>query len=160
MSDLNSFGFIWDVGIESDHPVHTLISNRSCLALLWAEWVLYFHPEGSERITGAGDCRGNRPGPVWVRIDPAGSGKKKDKVFMTVTFMTVIKMLLVTAATAVLTSTGFATSYEELVKNAYQWAAIDGPFACPAKSDVPVIVKNADNDELRLHMVEQLRAYY
>jgi hypothetical protein len=69
-------------------------------------------------------------------------------------------MLLVTAATAVLTSTGLATSYEELVKNGYRWAAIDGPFACPAKSDVPVIVKNVDNDQLRLHMVEQLRAYY
>jgi hypothetical protein len=89
----------------------------------------------------------------WKRV-------KKSKAFMTVTFMTVIKTLLVTAATAVLTSTGLATSYEELVKNGYRWAAIDGPFACPAKSDVPVIVKNADNDELRLHMVEQLRAYY
>ena len=81
MSDLNSFGFICDVRIESDHPVHTLINNRSCLALLSAEWVLYFHPEGSERITGSGHCRGNRPGPVWVRIDPAEAVKKRQSIY-------------------------------------------------------------------------------
>jgi hypothetical protein len=79
---------------------------------------------------------------------------------MSVTFMITTKRLLVAAAIVVLTSRGLATNYEEFVKDGYRWAAMDGPFACPAKSDVQVMVENAANDELRLHMVEQLRAYY
>ena len=73
--------------------------------------------------------------------------------------MTRTKMLLVTAATAVLAATGWAANYEALVKEGYRWAAVDGPFACPAKGDVQELVNHADNDELRLQMVEQLRAY-
>ena len=74
--------------------------------------------------------------------------------------MTRTKMLLVTAATAVLTATGWAANYEALVKEGYRWAAVDGPFACPAKGDVQELVNHAGDDELRLQMVEQLRAYY
>ena len=70
------------------------------------------------------------------------------------------KVLLVTVATAVLTATGWAANYEALVKEGYRWAAADGPFACPAKGDVQQMVSHAEDDELRLQMVEQLRAYY
>jgi len=45
-----------------------LINIRTFFALLSAEWLLYFHPEGSKRITGSDHCRGNRSGPVWLRI--------------------------------------------------------------------------------------------
>ena len=74
--------------------------------------------------------------------------------------MTTIKMLLVAATTAVIATTGLAANYEALVKAGYRWAAVDGPFACPAKGDVQEMVSHAEDDELRLRMVEQLRAYY
>jgi hypothetical protein len=73
--------------------------------------------------------------------------------------MTIIKVLLVAAATAVLSSTGSAANDEQLVKEGYRWVAVDGPFACPAKGDVRELVNHAGNDEFRLRMVEQLRAY-
>lgn len=73
--------------------------------------------------------------------------------------MTIIKILLVAAATAVLSPTGLAANDELLVKEGYRWVAADGPFACPAKGDVRELVNHAGNDELRLRMVEQLRAY-
>jgi hypothetical protein len=74
--------------------------------------------------------------------------------------MTITKILLVAAATAVLTATGWAANDEQLVKEGYRWAAVDGPFACPAKGDVQEVVNHADDDELRLKMIEQLRAYF
>lgn len=74
--------------------------------------------------------------------------------------MAVTKVLLVAAAAALLTSAGLAANDEELVKEGYRWAAVDGPFACPAQGDLQVLIKKADDDELRLQMVEQLRAYY
>ena len=74
--------------------------------------------------------------------------------------MMVTKVLLVTATAALLTSTGLAANYEELVRKGYRWAAVDGPFACPAQGDLQELVNKADDDELRLQMVEQLRAYY
>ena len=66
---------------------------------------------------------------------------------------------IVAAATAVLTSTGLAANYKELVKEGYRWAAADGPFACPAKGDVQEIIKHS-GDGVRMRMVEQLRAYF
>ena len=74
--------------------------------------------------------------------------------------MTVTKVLSVAAAAALLPSTGLAANYEALVKGGYRWAAVDGPFACPAQRDLQELVKKADDDELWLQMVEQLRAYY
>ena len=74
--------------------------------------------------------------------------------------MTITKVLSVAAAAALLPSTGLAANYEELVKEGYRWAAVDGPFACPAQGDLQELVKKAGDDELRLQMVEQLRAYY
>jgi hypothetical protein len=74
--------------------------------------------------------------------------------------MKVTKRLLVAVATAVLTSTGLAADYKQLVKEGYRWAAADGPFACPAKGDLQELVKRSDDDELGLQMVEQLRAYF
>jgi hypothetical protein len=53
-----------------------------------------------------------------------------------------------------------AANDEALVKEGYRWAAVDGPFACPAKGDVQELVNHAEDDELRLQMVEQLRAYF
>ena len=44
-------------------------------------------------------------------------------------FMRITKILFVTAATAMLTSTGWAANYKELVRAGYRWAAADGPFA-------------------------------
>ena len=73
--------------------------------------------------------------------------------------MTITKLLLVAAATAVLTSTGLAANYKELVKEGYRWAAADGPFACPAKGDVQEIMKHS-GDGVRMQMVEQLSAYF
>jgi hypothetical protein len=73
--------------------------------------------------------------------------------------MQIIKMLLVAAVTVVLTATGWAADYEQLVKEGYRWAAVDGPFACLAKGDLQQLVHHAGNDELRLQMVEELRAY-
>jgi hypothetical protein len=73
--------------------------------------------------------------------------------------MTITKILLVGAATAVLTSTGLAANDEGLVKEGYRWVAADGPFACPAKGDVQEIMKHS-GDGVRMQMVEQLRAYF
>ena len=87
---------------------------------------------------------------LWLR----GPGK------LPAAFMTILKRLLVGAAIAVLTATGLAANDEALVKEGYRWAAVDGPFACPAKGDVQQMVSHAGDNELRLEMVEQLRAYY
>lgn len=73
--------------------------------------------------------------------------------------MKITRILFVVASTAVLTSTGLAANYKELVKEGYRWAAADGPFACPAKADVQEIMKHS-GDGVRLQMVEQLRAYF
>ena len=64
--------------------------------------------------------------------------------------MTITKVLSVAAAAALLPSTGLAANYEELVKEGYRWAAVDGPFACPAQGDLQELVKKAGDDELRL----------
>ena len=74
--------------------------------------------------------------------------------------MTIIKILLVAAATAVLSPTGLAANDKQLVKEGYPWVAVDGPFACPAKGDVQEMLSHAEDDERRLRMVEQVRAYY
>jgi hypothetical protein len=73
--------------------------------------------------------------------------------------MNLTNTFLVAAATTVLTSTGLAANYEDLVKEGYRWAAVDGPLACPAKRDAQEIIKHS-GDGIRLQMVEQLRAYY
>ena len=72
--------------------------------------------------------------------------------------MKIIWILFVMAST-VLTSTGSAANYKELVKEGYRWAAADGPFACPAKGDVSEVIKHS-GDGQSLQMVEQLRAYF
>jgi hypothetical protein len=41
----------------------------------------------------------------------------------------------------------------------YRWIAVDGPYACPSKEDVPLIVKH-HTDQTELQMTGELRAYY
>jgi hypothetical protein len=41
----------------------------------------------------------------------------------------------------------------------YRWIAVDGPYACPSKEDVRLIVKH-HTDQTELQMTDQLRAYY
>jgi len=65
----------------------------------------------------------------------------------------------VACAAVVLTSVGLAANYDELAAKGYRWVTVDGPYACPSKDDLRRIAKNR-TDEMELHMVEQLRAYY
>jgi hypothetical protein len=41
----------------------------------------------------------------------------------------------------------------------YRWIAVDGPYACPSKEDVLLIVKH-HTDQTELQMTDGLRAYY
>jgi hypothetical protein len=74
-------------------------------------------------------------------------------------FMTVTRLLLVAAAVAGLTATGLAADHEELVREGYRWAAVNGPFACPAKGDLQKII-NHSGDGVRMQMVERSHAYF
>jgi hypothetical protein len=73
--------------------------------------------------------------------------------------MKVATILSIATAAVVLTSGALATDYDELAAEGYRWVSVDGPYACPSKDDLRQITKNR-TDEMELHMVEQLRAYY
>jgi hypothetical protein len=54
---------------------------------------------------------------------------------------------------------GFAADYEDLLKRGYRWVTVDGPFACVSVDDLRKIPRNG-GDEMKLKLVEQLKAYY
>jgi hypothetical protein len=70
-----------------------------------------------------------------------------------------LKIVLFRAVAFGLASAGLAANDEEVIAGEYRWILLDGPYACPSKDDLRQIT-NHHTDELELHMVEQLRAYY
>jgi hypothetical protein len=52
-----------------------------------------------------------------------------------------------------------AASEEDLAANGYRWVSVDGPYGCPSKDDLRQITKHR-TDEIKLRMVEQVRAYH
>jgi hypothetical protein len=56
-------------------------------------------------------------------------------------------------------STALAGDYKDLVAEGYRWVTIDGPYLCPTKADLREITRDP-SDSNRLHMVEELRAYF
>ena len=58
-----------------------------------------------------------------------------------------------------LVSAGLAANYDDLIKQGYRWVTVDGPLACASKDDLRQMVQKP-SDELRLKMVEEVRAYY
>ena len=67
--------------------------------------------------------------------------------------------ILAIAASLTLTSTASADKYGDLVAQGFRWANISGPYACVSKDDVRRMV-NTRSDELKLKMVEQVKAYF
>jgi hypothetical protein len=70
-----------------------------------------------------------------------------------------LKIVLFWAVAFGMASACLALNDEELIAGEYRWIVLDGPYACPSKDDLRQIT-NHHTDELELHMVEQLRAYY
>src|SRR5215472_12505593 len=67
--------------------------------------------------------------------------------------------LLATAIAVGLASPGLADKYDDLTRQGYRWVSVDGPLACVSKDDLRQMV-GKPSDELRLKMVEEIRAYY
>jgi hypothetical protein len=53
-----------------------------------------------------------------------------------------IATLLSLAAAAGLQSGALAAPYDELAVKGYRWVTIDGPYACPSKDDLRLIIKH------------------
>jgi hypothetical protein len=71
-----------------------------------------------------------------------------------------VRTLLLAAAAALgLASAGLGANYDDLIRQGYRWVTVDGPLACPSKDDLRQMVQKP-SDELRLKMVEEVRAYY
>ena len=73
--------------------------------------------------------------------------------------MNVRTILSVATAAVWLASAGLAANYDDLIKQGYRWVTVDGPLACASKDDLRQMVQKP-SDELRLKMVEEVRAYY
>ena len=73
--------------------------------------------------------------------------------------MKLLSILLAPIASVGMASTSLARGYKDLVAEGYRWVAIDGPHACPTKKDLREITRDP-SDINKLHMVEQLRAYF
>jgi hypothetical protein len=58
-----------------------------------------------------------------------------------------------------MSSTALARDYKDLVVEGYRWVTIDGPYMCPTKEDLREITRDP-SDINKLHMVEELRAYF
>ncbi len=72
-------------------------------------------------------------------------------------------ILAVAASAITLTSSALGDKYSDLVAKGYRWAIADGLYACVSKDDVRRMVNNPTSpagDEVRLKMVEQVKAYY
>jgi len=71
-----------------------------------------------------------------------------------------VRTILSVATVAVgLVSAGLAANYDDLTKQGYRWVAVDGPLACVSKDDLRQMVEKP-SDELKLKMVEEVRAYF
>ena len=71
-----------------------------------------------------------------------------------------VRTLLLAAAVALgLASAGLGANYDDLIRQGYRWVTVDGPLACASKDDLRQMVQKP-SDELRLKMVEEVRAYY
>ena len=58
-----------------------------------------------------------------------------------------------------MSSIALARDYKDLVVEGYRWVTIDGPYMCPTKEDLREITRDP-SDINKLHMVEELRAYF
>jgi hypothetical protein len=67
-----------------------------------------------------------------------------------------IATLLSLAAAAGLQSGALAAPYDELAVKGYRWVTIDGPYACPSKDDLRLVIKHRADET----MIGRLRAYY
>ena len=63
------------------------------------------------------------------------------------------------AVTCLLVLNGLAAGYNDILKQGYRWVSVDGPFACVSVDDLRKIPFDG-GDELKLKMVEDLKAYY
>src|SRR5215471_20837100 len=71
-----------------------------------------------------------------------------------------VRTILLAAAVAVgLALAGLGANYDDLIRQGYRWVTVDGPLACVSKDDLRQMVQKP-SDELRLKMVEEVRAYY
>ena len=73
--------------------------------------------------------------------------------------MKIPTILAVAAAAITLTSSALGDKYSDLVAQGFRWATADGLYACVSKDDVPRMVNNP-SDEVRLKMVEEVKAYF
>ena len=67
-----------------------------------------------------------------------------------------IATLLSLVAAAGLQSGALAAPYDELAVKGYRWVTIDGPYACPSKDDLRLIIKHRADETV----IERLQAYY
>ena len=71
-----------------------------------------------------------------------------------------VRTILSVATVAVgLASAGLAASYDDLIRQGYRWVTVDGPLACVSKDDLRQML-DKPSDELKLKMVEEIRAYF
>jgi len=73
--------------------------------------------------------------------------------------MKIPTILAVAAAAITLTSSALGDKYSDLVAQGFRWTIADGLYACVSKDDVPRMVNNP-SDEVRLKMVEEVKAYF
>jgi hypothetical protein len=73
--------------------------------------------------------------------------------------MKIQTILAVAAAAITLTSNALGDKYSDLVAQGFRWAIADGLYACVSKDDVSRMVNNP-SDEVRLKMVEEVKAYF
>jgi hypothetical protein len=71
----------------------------------------------------------------------------------------VLTILLAAAVAVGLASAGLAANYDDLIRQGYRWVTVDGPLACVSKDDLRQMVEKP-SDELKLKMVEEIRAYF
>ena len=72
-------------------------------------------------------------------------------------------LLAVAAAAITLTSSALGDKYSDLVAKGYRWSTANGLYACISKDDVRRMVNNPTSpagDEVRLKMVEEVKAYF
>ena len=67
-----------------------------------------------------------------------------------------IATLLSLAAAVGLESGALAAPYDGLSVKGYRWVTIDGPYACPSKHDLRLIIKHRADETV----IERLTAYY
>src|SRR6516162_8936003 len=87
-------------------------------------------------------------GNTWAR---KAAGKRS-----TVNVRTILSVASVALG---LVSAGLAANCDDLIKQGYRWVAVDGPLACVSKDDLRQMVEKP-SDELKLKMVEEVRAYF